>query len=373
MSQAIRTFVLGLTFLMGCRAVGADAADGAVGGSDSGADPGGPTEPTRLEPPIVQAAQKVSVDTLAGSAVGGSADGVGAAAQFDNPVGVVVDGTGLLVTEYDGGRLRRVSWDGATSTLSTGWLEPFGIIATAKGIYVQTDRDRDGNKGANTGTLWRVNAADGAVEIVASNLGRPRGLAQLVDGRIVLSDRERRTVSILDPANGSITLLAGAGIAGLVDGQGASARFADPYGVSVLPDGSLVVADRANHCVRRVTLDGRVTVFAGDGKPGMRDDSDKLRARFDGPIDVAADAAGNVYVSDGGNHRIRRVSTAGVVETIAGDGTAGFADGAGAAARFYGQEQIDVTLDGKTLYVADGTGGEGASTPYNRIRRITLE
>lgn len=378
MIRAGRCFVLALMLLLGCRAVGADSRDSGLGGvEDSGPAPAQPdasTEPTRQEPPVVHVVPNVTVETVAGSAVAGSADGTGATAQFDNPVGVAVESTGaLLVTEYDSGRLRRIAPDGTTSTLATGFVQPFGLLATPDAIYVQTDRDQYGNKGPTTGTIWRVSPAGGVPEIVLPNLGWPRGLARLFDGRIAISDRDRVTVSIFNPGDGSMTPLAGAGIDGFFDGKGAVARFDDPYGVSVLPDGSIVLADRENHCIRRVTMDGLVTVFAGDGKPGMRDHTDKLQARFDSPIDVVVDASGNVYVSDTGNHRIRRITAAGVVETIAGDGTAGFADGAGVAARFYGQEQLDITPDGKTLYLADGTNGETTKPPYNRVRRIVIE
>jgi DNA-binding beta-propeller fold protein YncE len=114
-----------------------------------------------------------------------------------------------------------------------------------------------------------------------------------------------------------------------------------------------------------------VTVFAGDGLPGMRDDPDKLKARFDRPIDVATDAQGSVFVSDANNQRIRRISPSGSVETAAGDGTRGFIDGAGVATRFFGQEQLEVTPDGKTVYVTDGSRGL-QDQPYHRIRRVTI-
>ncbi len=93
--------------------------------------------------------------------------------------------------------------------------------------------------------------------------------------------------------------------------------------------------------IRRVEMGGGVTTFAGDGSPGVND-GPKLGAEFNGPRDVAVDASGVVYVSDGGNHRIRRILTDGTVETLAGDGNAGFYDGPGQGAEFYGQEGIDV-------------------------------
>ena len=237
-------------------------------------------------------------------------------------------------------------------------------------IYVQTDRDKTGDKGTNTGTIWKIPLTGGTPEIFVEGLGRPRGLGRLPDGRVVMSDRNRNTVVILDLATKVITPLAGSGVPGFLDGRGAGARFNDPYGLAVLPDGNVLIAEAMNHVIRKVTLDGEVSVFAGDGKPGMKDDRDKLKARFDGPIDVAVDVAGNVFVSDGGNHRIRRISSDGVVETVAGDGTRGFADGTGATAKFYGQEQIDVTPDGKTIYVSDGNGGD--EQPFHRIRSISV-
>lgn len=348
-------------------------ADGGPPPVDSGAlpdgDAGGPD--TRQDPPIVVPANDIVVETLAGSSTAGSTEGVGAAAQFDNPVGVFVAPSGdLVVTEYDGSRLRKVPLAGATSTLATNLLQPFAVLATEDAIYVQTDMDENGDKGDDTGTIWKVPAAGGAPEHFIGGLGRPRGLARLLDGRLVVSDRTRNTISVLDLGTKTLTLLAGSGAPGFVNGRGAQAQFHNPYGVAVLPDGSILVAESWNHVIRRVTLEGDVTTFAGEGLPGMKDDADKLKARFDNPGDVAVDAAGNAFVSDGGNHRVRRISTDGIVETVAGSGSRGFADGVGASATFYAMEQLDVTPDGKTIYVADGNGGN--DEPFHRIRRITV-
>ena len=104
---------------------------------------------------------------------------------------------------------------------------------------------------------------------------------------------------------------------------------------------------------------------------GERFDGPAASARFNRPEAVAADANGVVYVSDVGAHRIRQIA-AGMVSTVAGDGTQGFVDGAGNMAEFYGQEGITVSSDGTTVYVADGTAGSDTPIPYNRIRAITF-
>jgi DNA-binding beta-propeller fold protein YncE len=372
--------MIGALVATGCRTLDAQPTDAGIEAGTGEAGPGGgPGEtdagvdtPSRREPPIVRPAQNVVVETLAGSATAGSLDGVGPAAQFENPVGVTLDPTGaLLVTEYDGSRLRKIAPDGTTTTLAIGGLkEPFALLGTNDAIFVQTDVDVNGQKGAATGTIWRVGLGGGVPEPLVERLGRPRGLARLLDGRIVVSDRTRHTISILNPIDRSFTPLAGSGVSGRADGRGIGAQFNEPYGLTVLPDGNILVADSANHLIRKVTLEGDVTVFAGEGLPGMKDDADKLLARFDFPYDVAVDAIGNAYISDVGNHRIRRVTAGGSVETVAGTGAQGFADGPSAGAQFYGQEQLDVSPDGRAVYVSDGNGGDG--TAFHRIRRIVV-
>jgi DNA-binding beta-propeller fold protein YncE len=120
-----------------------------------------------------------------------------------------------------------------------------------------------------------------------------------------------------------------------------------------------------------VTLAGVVTPFAGDNVAGTID-GPRASARFVNPRTLAADASGAVYVSDTGAHRIRRIAADGTVTTVAGDGVAGYMEGAGNVAEFFGQEGIAVSADGTTVYVADGTAGAEPPGPYHRIRKITI-
>jgi len=158
-----------------------------------------------------------------------------------------------------------------------------------------------------------------------------------------------------------VTTLAGSG-PGFADGVGTTAQFLEPAGLAMAADGTLLVADRLNHRIRRIDhVTAAVTTVAGDGTAGFADGVGSV-ARFNFPSGVAVAADGSVYVVDTQNHRIRRINPAtGVVTTVAGDGTAGFADGIGSAARFNFPTGLAAAEDG-TLYVAD---------PSNeRLRRI---
>jgi sugar lactone lactonase YvrE len=169
-----------------------------------------------------------------------------------------------------------------------------------------------------------------------------------------------------------ITPLAGsAGNPGYLDDPiGANARFDGPYGVALMTDGSILVADQNNHRLRQVTQSGAVTTYAGTGAAGLVD-GPRLAAAFDLPQAVAVDASNNVYISDVGNHRIRMIDATGTTFTVAGDGVAGWKDDIGANAEFFGQEGIGLSPSGTILYVADGNGGDSAQ-PFNRIRAVLL-
>jgi sugar lactone lactonase YvrE len=361
---------------------GGNNSDGGVDSSggdsetDSAADAGTACPALPSQPPpsglAVEFVSDVVVSTFAGSGTPGGGEGTGGTEGLDNPVSIAVAPSGdVFVLEYDANRVRRFTPAGLSSTvIGNGVLDqPFGLVAATDDIlFVDTDRDLSGQKSSVSGTIWRVDVPTQTVTLVKADVGRPRGLSRLPDGRLVLSDYRNHRVMLLDPQTGALTTLAGSGCAGFADGQGTAAQFNVPYGVAVQPDGTIVVADWGNHLLRTVALDGTVATLAGDGTSGMVD-GPAAQARFYLPEAVAIDAAGAIYVSDQGNHRIRRLA-AGRVETLAGDGISGFADGPGASAEFYGQEGLAVTADGTTVYVADGSGGD--SVPYHRVRKIAV-
>ncbi len=158
-----------------------------------------------------------------------------------------------------------------------------------------------------------------------------------------------------------VTTLAGSLEYGLADGEGTAARFRNPEGVAMAPDGTIVVTDRTNNSIRRLTPGGTVTTITGNGAKG----------HMDGPVDQAllnypwrscVDKEGNIYVADRDNHAIRKISADGMVSTVAGTGVRGGKDGPASEAQF--NQPIDVDIDEEgNLYVADNIN--------HRIRKIT--
>ena len=366
-----------------------DGGDGSVGDHNAASDGAGPevancpVSPSGSEPdagaPLpdnVQFVPNVTVTTVAGGPTPGTVDGVLGVGLFSNPVSVAIEPEGsLVVADFDTSRLRRVSVDGTISTLTnqSTFQRPFGLAFLGSVLYAQTDADPNGARGGSTtGTLWRVDRSSGVPTVAAADIGRPRGFAALSDGRLVLSDFANQRVGIIDLATGVVTDLAGlAGCPGSANGTGAGARFLNPQGVAVLAGDRIIVADRDAHLLREISLAGVVTSFAGNGVAGTIDGA-RTSARFVAPQALAADATGAIFVSDTVAHRIRRIASDGTVSTVAGNGTAGFADGSGQNAAFFGQEGLAVSADGKTIYVADGTGGSETPVPYQRLRKITL-
>ena len=159
--------------------------------------------------------------------------------------------------------------------------------------------------------------------------------------------------------SGRVSTIAGDGLAGAADGK--RARFADPFGVVLDRAGNLYVADGgANNSIRKIDMAGVTTTLAG-GEEGYAEGEGKAAA-FNTPSGLAIDAAGNLYLADTGNNAIRKITPGGKVSTLAGDGLAGDKDGVGAGAQFNGPIGVAVDADG-VVYVAD--------TYNDRIRRIS--
>ena len=281
------------------------------------------------------------VTTFAGSrpGVSGSADGTGTAARFFGLVGLVGDGAGnLLVADFGNHTIRTV-------------VIVTGVVTTLAGSP-RTTGSADG-----TGPAALFNS--------------PEGLAGDGAGTLFVADVGNHTIRKVVIATGAVTTLAGSpGLAGSADGTGPAALFNSPEGLAGDGAGNLFVADVGNHTIRKVVIaTGAVTTLAGS--PGVSGSTDGTgpAARFWFPRGLASDGAGTLFVADSSNETIRKVViSTGMVTTFAGSpGVFGSVDGTGTAARFFGP--VGLASDGAgTLFVADSSN-EHDSKGGHRHRR----
>ena len=270
----------------------------------------------------------------------GFQDGFGSEARFSNPSAVVADKNGnLYVADSLNNAIRKVS--------------PAGQVTTLAGQAVDLDGDGITDGGSDDGLG------------LAARFYYPAGVAVDDAGTVFVSDAWNHTIRSISPA-GLVTTLAGqAGNYGHRDGPAAEALFDDPCGIVVDQDGNLYVVERGSHIIRRISHDGSVSTLAG--LPGQRGTADGqgVNARFDRPSGLALDAAGNLWVTDTGNHTIRRVSREGWVTTVAGrPGVYGHLDGEASSALFFEPRGVVVEPQGNVVI---------ADTYNNAIRKLTLD
>lgn len=342
-----------------------------------GSDPAAPDAAAgddALGGPCALPALTLSVTTLAGCRDAGTDDGPRGRAKFSNPTAVAIGSGGVVyIADHDSDRIRVVDAAGETATLVARpeFRAPGGLaIGPGNALYAMTDANDRGANTGDSGTIWRIDRATGAATVIARDLGQPRGLAVLGDGRIVLVDPLHHALAILDPATGAVAPLAGArDQPGHANGSGGDARFSRPADVVVLPDGDLAVTDQDNHRVRRVTLAGVVSDLAGTGAAGNIDGPLAV-ATFDAPQALALAPSGALYVTDIKRYFIRRIA-GGAVTTVAGDGSRGWVDSdAPRAAKFGGLEGMDA--DAAQLVISDGNRGDGSDHHHVRLVDLTF-
>ncbi len=269
------------------------------------------------------------VSTLAGTAgQPGSADGTGASARFNDPIGVAVDAGGyVFVADTGSATIRKMT--------------PAGVVVT------------------HAGTAGQFGSIDGTG--TDARFLNPTSVAVDAGENVYVADFGANTIRKITIDLAVSTLAGTAMLSGSTDGTGASARFDSPWGVAVDGSGNVYVTDWGNSTIRKISSTGVVSTFAGSaGQPGSADGTGTA-ARFASPTGVAVDRSGNVYVADWGNSTIRKITPAGVVSTLAGTaGQPGSTDGTGTAALF--SRPTGLTVDGSgNVYVTDS----------NTVRRIT--
>ena len=339
---------------------------------------------------------QATVSTLAGSGsfytdrfvFGGFADGPGTVAQFSTPVGMAIDGSGnVYVADPGNNRIRKITPEGTVTTLAgsgtAGFADGAATVAQFKGPEgVAVDGSGNVYVADTTNNRIRKVTSEGMVTTLAGSglsgsfngtgnaafFAYPKGVALDAAGNVYVADTytdEIRKVT----ASGVVTTLAGS-TQGYADGIGTAAKFNFPGSVTVDGAGNVYVADCKNNRIRKVTPEGTVTTLAGSGTAGFADGAATV-AQFKGPFGVSVDGYGNVYVADSDNHRIRKVTPDGMVTTLAGGGggldiygvpIGGYADGSGTTAQF--AYPFGIAVDGSgNVYVADSYN--------NRIRKVT--
>ncbi len=322
------------------------------------------------------------IRTVAGTGEPGpQGDGAPAlSAQLNRPCGVVVDAAGTLyVCDYVNHRVRKVTTDGKISTIAgNGTAGPKGDSGPALSVQLNYPRDvavdaegavyiadsenhrvrkvtADGRISTVAGTGVKGFLGDGG-PATAARLDRPFGVAVDSAGVLYIADYNNNRIRRVT-ADGKIATVAGTGAKdfGGDGGPAVSARLRGPYGVAVDAAGDLYIADTENHRVRKVTADGKIATVAGTGtKDFGGDGGPAVSARLNTPVAVAVDSAGVLYIADYNNHRVRKVAADGTIGTVVGTGAKDFGGDGGpaASARLNGPYGIAVDCV-DTLYIAD--------------------
>jgi streptogramin lyase len=318
---------------------------------------------------------------IAGSDSAGFQNGTGTAAMFNHPFGLTIDKNGNLYVADQGNELiREISPALVVTTFagmpgvagftngpdtSANFNKPFGVAADSLGnIYVA---DAGNNvirlitPAGVVSTFAGTGVAGSADGTDTATFNSPLGVATDKAGNVYVADYENDIIRKISPAGVVSTLAGKGGVPGVADGLDTAARFNLPEAVAVDASGNVYVVDNGNNAIRKITPAGQVTTLAGNGSPGSANGTGN-NASFNSPFGIALDAAGNVYVADAGNNMIRKITPSGTVTTLAGRTSAGAGNGTGNAAMFNTPSGLAVDAAGN-VYVADENN--------NQIRKIT--
>ena len=341
-----------------------------------------------------------SITTVAGNATAGTptgTDGDGGAATGANlsaPSGVAVDGAGnLYIADSGDNRVRKVTPAGVISTVAgngnvgtaTG-TDGDGGAATAANLNHPTAlavdssgnlyiADSGNNRIRRVNTLGTISTVAGTGNVgtptgpdgdgaaaTAAQLNAPNGIAIDAAGNLYIGDSGDNRIRQVNTI-GNITTVAGSGNAGFTNGPPTSADLNSPDGLRVDSSGNIYFADQNNGAVREL-INATLLTLAGTGAQGYNGDNQQaISAELNNPKDVQIDAAGNIYIADFTNNRVRQVNVFGTILTLAGNGTPGFTGDNGAASNAELSGPSGLALDhAGNLYIAD--------TANNRVRKV---
>jgi sugar lactone lactonase YvrE len=322
----------------------------------------------------LQSGAQSVVSTYAGTGVAGSTDGPAGTGTLNGPVGLMADASGnFYVCDYIGHQVRKVTPTGSISTYagsgSSGAANGAAASASFKGLtglafdasgnlYV-ADSDDHRIRKITTGGVVSTYAGTGINSTVNGTVSvatfwNPTGLLFDASGNLFVADGGSNVIRKITSA-GMVSTYAGiAGDASSIDGSLAIATFVRPWGITTDAAGNMYVSDETDNKIRKITPGGMVSTLAGSGAAGSAD-GPGATATFNGPRGLTTDALGNVYVADAFGHKIRKITPAGVVSTYAGTGAVGLANGAANLATFTSPSGLVRDALGDT-YVVDING-----------------
>ncbi len=318
--------------------------------------------------------QTYSTSTLAGSVgLPGSADGDSTSARFRFPTSMGIDGAGnLYLVDGSGTVLRKVSPSGTTTTLLSSLGGVQSVAVTPAGVVYLADMTAhvirrlttDGTLTVFAGTAGSSGIANGTG--AAARFNGPNGMAVDASGTLYVSDTNNHTIRKITSA-GVVTTVAGLpGVAGNVDGPASLARFYSPGGIVVDSTGTLIVADRNNYTLRKISSSGEVSTLAGSPNSyyGNAVDGVGSAARFGTISGLCIDAGDTMYLTEDGTQTIRRVTAAGATTTLLGlANVSGSTEGVGTETRF--SRPVSIAVDaGGNLFITDSNN--------HVIRKATL-
>jgi sugar lactone lactonase YvrE len=316
------------------------------------------------------------ITTVAGTGIAGSGgdNGPATSAQLAFPADVEVDTAGnLFIADYLNDRVRMVNVSAVINTVAgngtTGFsgdggpataaqlYSPFGVTTDVAGNLYIADVDNRRVRRVNSAGIIATLAGSGSLGFsgdgpagLFAQVRSPRDAALDPSGNLYVADQDNHRIRKVTPA-GAVNTIAGAGIQGLAGdgGPATAARLNFPGGVVFDGSGSVVIADSGNHRIREITPAGMIVTIAGTGTAGFSGDGGPASiAQLNQPLDMARDGAGNLFIADVGNHRIRMITPGGVITTVAGAGVSGFEGDGGPA--------INAKLNAPTGVAVDALG-----------------
>lgn len=284
-------------------------------------------------------------------------------ADYGNNLIREVSSNGIVSTVAGSGMQGSVNSTAANSSFNG----PTGLCLDADGNIYVADNNNNQIRMISAGNVTTIAGSDsiGAVDGIGANayFFGPTGIVSDAGGNLYVTDAGNNLIRKVVPSSGHVSTIAGNANPGLANGALLSSSFNNPGGIAIDASGNLYIADLLNNMIRGISLSNqKVTTIAGNADTTLDRDGPDSTALFYYPTSVAVDASGNIYVAEYVTNVIRKISTNGIVSTFAGNGQAGWVDSTGTAAEFNGPSGLAIDKSGN-LYVAD--------TYNNAIRKIT--